>query len=63
LNVFRTYLRIKCKPLKARIFIWLRKAIPESSILQDEFIRHLKDLIEIDKEESRLILEAFFDGR
>lgn len=62
-RIFHRYLRCENPLLRARIFGFLRKSLPESPLLQEEFIKNLKEIIEIDKEECRLILEVFFTGR
>jgi hypothetical protein len=36
--------------------LFLRKQLPGSSPLQEEFIKNLKEIIEIDKEECRDVL-------
>lgn len=62
-RIFHRYLRCENPLLKARIFRFLRRFLPESPLLQEEFIKNLKGIIEIDKEECRLILETLFTGR
>jgi hypothetical protein len=55
-KIFHRYLKCENCLQKEKIFLFLRKQLPGSSPLQEEFIKNLKEIIEIDKEECRDVL-------
>lgn len=65
-KIFSKFLAFKNPIIRARIFIWLRLELgrPQpNQPLRDDIIARLKEVIAIDNEESRGLLESFYEGK
>lgn len=65
-KIFSKFLAFKNPLLRARLFIWLRLELGRqqpNQPLRDDIIARLKEVIAIDNEESRGLLESFYEGK